>query len=446
MTQSNSAEAPKASFKEKFGWAMFDFANSSYTTVIITVVYCNIFTALVVGDLGGTDPEFRRGNFYWDIGLFISYMLCVVTGPVFGAIMDFSASKKKFLFMSYILTVVATAALFLVSPGSALLGVVLLILSNFGFASGESFVASFLPSLGNKDELGKISGIAWGVGYFGGLLSVIVATLGPLADNTAANFENLRFVGPITAAFFLVAAIPTFLWLKEPGNPQRLPDGESFFSIGFKRLRQTLSEVRDFRDLAIFLISLFFASAGLGIVITYAFRYGAQVIHWSRDTEKLMFIITQFTAFGGAIGFGFLQDKIGAKLTYGITLVLWVSAILAIFLNDVIASVLGIQREQAFLIVGCLAGASLGATQSAGRAVVGILSPESKSGEFFGLWGLSTKLAVAIGVLGTGALQTQLGLRNSILFCAALFIIGLIIAIPVNLKRGEEAANQHEGE
>ncbi|MBL8022391.1 MAG: MFS transporter [Leptospirales bacterium] len=444
MTQSKTADAPKTGFKAKFGWAMFDFANSSYTTVIITVVYCNIFTGMVVGDQGGKDPDLGYGNLLWDTGLFISYMLCVITGPVFGAIMDFGAAKKKFLFMSYILTVVTTAAMFFVSPGVAWLGVVLLILSNFGFASGESFVASFLPSLGNKDELGKISGAAWGVGYLGGLLSVIATmTLGP---RTIANFENLRMVGPITALFFLIAAIPTFLWVKEPGNPKTLAVGESYIGVGFKRLKQTLSEVKDFRDLAIFLVSLFFASAGLNIVITYAFRYGAQVIHWSEGTETIMFIVTQFTALIGALAFGYMQDKVGAKFTYNTTLVLWVTAILAIFLNSQIASVLGISPEKAFLIVGCLAGASLGATQSAGRAVVGILSPESKSGEFFGLWGLSGKLAAGIGVLGLGALQYKLGLQNAILFCAALFIIGLIIAIPVNLKRGEQAANQHEGE
>lgn len=436
----------KGSKKAIFGWAMFDFANSSYTTVVITVVYCNIFTGLVVGDQGGSDPNFRYGNKIWDIGLFISYMLCVITGPVFGAIMDYSAAKKKFLFLSYILTVVATAAFALVSPGMAALGVVLLILSNFGFASGESFVASFLPSLGEKKDLGKISGIAWGIGYLGGLSAVIATTSGPLAARTLDNFETLRWVGPITALFFLVAAIPTFVFVKEPGAAQTLPPGKSYFTVGFARLRQTLSELKEFRDLAVFLVSLFFASAGLNIVIAYAFRYGAQVIKWSSATETIMFVLTQFTALFGALGFGYLQDKIGSKLTYNLTLLLWVTAIIAIFMNDQLATALGMKPEQAFLIVGCLAGAGLGATQSAGRAVVGALSPESKSGEFFGLWGLSGKFAAGIGILGTGLLQDKIGLPLAILFCAGLFLLGLVFSIPVNMDRGMEAAEKHEGQ
>ncbi|HQI18079.1 MAG TPA: MFS transporter, partial [Leptospiraceae bacterium] len=400
----------KASWKEIFGWAMFDFANSSYTTVIITVIWGDLFIRLVVGD----GPDFRRGNLAFGIALFISYIFCVITGPIFGAIMDFSAAKKKFLFMSYMLTVVSTCSLFLVSPGMEVLGVVLLIISNFGFAAGESFVASFLPSLGEKEELGKISGIAWGIGYLGGLVSVIL--VGLLGSVEIENFERLRYVGPMTGIFFMVAAIPTFLWLREPGVAHGLPQGQSYLGVGFARLRQTLSEVKDFRDLGIFFVSLFFASAGLSIVISFAFTYGAQVIHWTDATKTMMFVITQFTALFGALGFGYLQDKIGAKITYMMTLVLWIIAIICIFLTDSIAASLGVKPEQAFLIVGCLAGAGLGATQSAGRALVGVFSPESKAGEFFGLWGLIGKLAAAIGVFGVAALQTQLGLRLAILF------------------------------
>ncbi len=430
----------KASWKEIFGWAMFDFANSSYTTVIITVIWSDLYIRLIVGD----GPDFARGNYWFGLALCISYIFCVITGPVFGAIMDFGAAKKKFLFMSYLVTVISTAALFLVSPGMEVLGAVLLIISNFGFAAGESFVASFLPSLGEKEDLGTISGIAWGIGYLGGLGSVLL--VGILGSVVIENFERLRLVGPITAAFFAFAAIPTFLFVREPGKAQGLPEGKSYIGIGFERLKRTLGELKDFRDLVWFLVSLFFASAGLSIVISYAFTYGAQIIHWSDDTKRNMFVITQFTALFGALGFGFLQDKIGARITYMMTLVLWIVAIVCIFMNDAIAAALGVAPEHAFLIVGCLAGAGLGATQSAGRALVGVFSPESKSGEFFGLWGLIGKLAAAIGVFGVAALQTELGLKRAILFCALLFLAGLLIAIPVNEKRGAAAAEKHEGE
>ena len=438
----------RASRKELFGWAMFDFANSSYTTVIITVVYAVMFPEIIVGQ--DPDGTFGTGNLLWSIALAISYTLVVLTAPIFGAIIDFTASKKKFLFFSYLLTIIATAALFFVKPGYYQLGMILIILSNFGFATGESFVSSFLPELGPPEDLGKISGYAWGLGYFGGLLSTILVTLlGPIQSD---NMSNLYFVGPITAIFFLLAAIPTFLWVKEKAVPKKIPEGENTISIGFKRLLQTFRSLEDYRELMIFLISLFFAMAGLSIVISFAFIYGNQVIQWDDTSRVLMFIITQFTAAGGAFLFGYLQDVIGAKKTYNLTLLLWIIAVLLIwatedvtlFINQILGS--SLENQSFFLMVGCLAGMGLGATQSASRAIVGLFSPESKSAEFFGFWGLSGKLAAIVGLLAIGLMQKVLGLQNAILLCSLFFLLALLVNFFVNYQHGMKAALQHRGE
>jgi len=178
-------EIKRASKKELFGWAMFDFANSSYTTVIITVVFCIIFPKIIVGD----GPEYRLGNLLWSTSLSISYLIVLLTAPLFGAIMDYTGLKKKFLFGSYILTVIATASLYSVGPGDIILGMLLIILSNVGFSYSESFVSSFLPNLGPPEDLGKISGYAWGLGYFGGLISAAVVIFGLSAGvYTMENF------------------------------------------------------------------------------------------------------------------------------------------------------------------------------------------------------------------------------------------------------------------
>ena len=439
---------PRASKKELFGWAMFDFANSSYTTVIITVVYAVMFPEIIVGP--DADGTYGTGNLLWSIALSISYALVVLTAPVFGAIIDFSASKKQFLFASYLLTVVATAALFFVKPGYYQIGMFLIIISNFGFATGESFVSSFLPELGPPEDLGKISGYAWGLGYFGGLLSTILVTMLGAVDIT--NFTNLRFVGPITAVFFLIAAIPTFLWVKERGRAKQLKPGVHLATIGFKRLAETFRALEDFRELIIFLIALFFAMAGLSIVISFAFIYGNQVIRWDDTARTLMFVITQFTAAGGAVLFGFIQDKIGAKKTFNITLLLWIIAILLIwasndlteYLNNLFG--LAMKNQTFFLFVGCLAGIGLGATQSASRAIVGLFSPESKSAEFFGFWGLSGKLAAIIGILSLGIMQTYLGLQNAILLCSLFFLLAFIVNLAVNYRHGISTAERFANE
>lgn len=425
---------------------MFDFANQSYTLLIITVIFPVLFTTVIVGD---SADDFRLGNLLWSVALATSYFLVVLTGPVFGAIMDYSAMKKRFLFYSYLLTVVSTTLLYFVEPGLIVLGVILMIISNFAYSIGENFIAAFLPSLGPPEDFGKISGFGWALGYLGGLVSAgfVIVFLG---DATAENFERIRWVGPFAAAFFLVAAIPTFMWLKEPGVRSKLPEGETFTSIGFQRLGRTLKEIGKFRELAIFLISVFFAMAGIYIVISFAFIYGDQVVKWDEEVRILMFVIVQITAAAGAVFFGYLQDRIGAKLTYNLSLMLWFTGVVGIWavtdITDWINIQFGLEMEAqyVFLYIGVIAGLSLGSSQSASRALVGLFTPENKAAEFFGFWGLSNKLAGVFGIIGLGLLQTEFGLHQSILFCAALFLIAVLISLFVDQEKGEEVADYYE--
>lgn len=439
----NRNSIPRASKKEIFGWSMFDFANQAYTLLIITVIFPVLFTTVIVGD---ADQNYRLGNLLWSVALATSYFLVVLSGPVFGAIMDYSALKKKFLFFSYLLTVFSTALLYFVEPGLVVRGVILIIISNFAYAIGENFIASFLPSLGPPGDLGKISGFGWALGYAGGLFSAGFVILF-LGEPTLQNFETIRWVGPWAAFFFLIAAIPTFVWVKEPGSRKALPPGENYFSVGFKRLGDTIRMVQQFKDLLLFLISVFFAMAGIYIVISFAFIYGDQVVGWDESVRVLMFIIVQITAAAGAFTFGFIQDRTGAKGTYIVTLLLWFFSVLGIWavsdLTDFLNNLLSTQFEvqYVFLFIGIFAGLSLGSSQSASRALVGIFTPEEKSAEFFGFWGLSNKIAGVFGIIGIGLLQTQFGLHRSVLFCAFLFVAAILICFFVNEKRGEKAAD-----
>jgi MFS transporter, UMF1 family len=443
------AEIKRASKRELFGWAMFDFANSSYTTVIITVVFCIIFPKIIVGD----GPEYHLGNLLWSISLSISYLIVLLSAPLFGAIMDYTGLKKKFLFGSYMLTVIATAALYCVGPGDIILGMLLIILSNIGFSYSESFVSSFLPDLGPPEDLGKISGYAWGLGYFGGLISTAIVMFGLGAGiYTTGNFPNLRLVGPVTGLFFLIAAIPTFLWVKERTLPRSLPQGENYLTIGLKRLKNTFLDIRDYKDLMVLLASFFFAYAGLSIMIAFAFIYGDQIVKWSGRTQILMFVITQFTAAAGAFLFGIIQDKWRAKQTFILTLVLWIIAVSLIysviqvtaFVNILMGS--SIKEEHVFLFIGSIAGLGLGSTQSACRAMVGLFSPDTKAGEFFGLWSFTGRLSAIVGLMGLGLLQTFFGLQKAILLCSVFFFMSLIIILFVNEERGKMVAREHSGE
>ncbi len=425
--------------REVFGWAMYDFANSSYTTVIITVAYAVVFPRLIVGD----GPDFARGNFLWSTSLSLANLLVVLTLPFLGALMDTLGHRKRFLAASTILTAIPTALLFFAGPGDAYLAMVLVVLGAYGFALGESFVASFLPDLGPPDSLGRISGLAWGLGYIGGLgcTAIVLFGLGPAVPE---NMDMQRLIGPITAAWFVFASIPTFLLLKDRAEPR--PIEGSVLRHGIGQLMSTMGSLRRYQDLAIFLISYLFAMAGLSIVVSFAFIYGDQVIGWSDGSKALMFILTQLTASAGALGFGWLQGRLGDKPTYGLTLLIWMATVVAIWatptMSELASGALGreVGAEQVFLSVGLLAGLCIGATQSASRTLVALFAPEDKIGEFFGLWGVFGKLAAIVGLLSLGALQAWVGLQTGVLVTGVFFAVALLVLVGVDTERGRAAA------
>jgi len=432
----------RAPAREIFGWAMFDFANQAYTLLIITVVFGDLFTRVIVGD----GPDYRLGNLLWSIALAASYALVVVANPVCGAIMDHGRRRKAFLFASYLLTVVATALLWFVEPGWIVTAMVLVIISNFAYAIGEGFIASFLPGLGPRKDLGWISGLGWSLGYVGGLVSTAFALLF-LGEVSEANYDSVRWVGPFAAAFFLLAALPTFLWLRERGARRALAPGDDPLRAGFRRLRHTFEHVRHFHDMRWLLASIFFKMAGIYIVISFAFIYGAQVIGWDESIRVAMFVTVQITAALGAVAFGLFQERIGARRVYLATLVLWLAAIAAIWQTPAVAELarhwLGVswEAQHVFLVAGLLSGLSLGSSQSAGRALVGALTPRGKAAEFFGFWGTAGKLAAILGILGLGLLQAWLGLSTAIVFCLILFAAAIACAWPIDEARGHHAAD-----
>ncbi len=430
--------APK---REIFGWAMYDFANQAYTLLIITVVFGDLFTRVIVGDA----PDYRLGNLLWSIAIAVSCLAVAAVNPICGAIMDHTATRKRFLFVTYVMTVAGTALLYFVEPGWIWPAMLLIIITHFAFALGEGFIASFLPDLGPRKALGWISGLGWGLGYIGGLVATAFA-LGFLGEVSLANYDQVRWVGPFSAAFVLLGCIPTFIWLRERGKSQPLPAGESVVQLGFRRLGETWHELRRFEDLRRLLVSIFFSMAGIAIIVSFAFIYGAQVIHWDDSVRSLMFVIVQINAAVGAFAFGILQSRIGSRVTYLLSQGLWVFAILAIWLTPELTALahaqLGVtwEAQYVFLFAGCLAGLSLGSAQSAGRALVGLLTPSAKAAEFFGFWGMAAKLAAVFGMLGLGLLQTFFGLADAILFCLVLFAMAMVMVWPVDEQRGIRAA------
>src|SRR5437879_3296935 len=308
--------------REVLAWAMYDFANSGYTTVVITAVFNAYFVAVIAGNA-------PWATFAWTAVLSASYALILLTGPVIGAYADLRAAKKPLLVLTTAGCVIATALLAFTGPGTLALAVVLLVFSNFCFGSGENLIAAFLPELARGESLGRVSGWGWSLGYLGGLL-----TLGLCLGFTWAQAhgqEPQQFVPVtmlITAATFAAASLPTFLVLKERARAVPVAAGENLARAAFARLAQTLRQAARYRDLARFLVCIVFYQAGIQTVIALAAIYAEQALGFTTKDTIALILVVNVTAAVGAFAFGNVQDRLGYARTIALTLLLWIATTL----------------------------------------------------------------------------------------------------------------------
>ena len=407
---------------------MFDFANSSYTTVIVSVAYSIYFVKAVAGE--------ENGAFLWGLGNFVSQGLVLLSAPVVGAIADFSGSKKRLLLLSYLGCVLGTALLGWVGPGDVALGLTLFVVSNVFYSTGENVVAAFLPEIAPKESLGRVSGFGWALGYIGGLGCLVACKPFFAGGFGPENASDLQSSFLVVAGFFLVSGLPTFLLLKERGTATPLPAGDNYAGVGFRRVGETLRDVRRYRQLFRFLIVFLLYNCGVLIVVTFAGIYAEREIGMAPNELVVFFIVVQLSASAGAFACGFLQDAIGSKPTIALTLLIWIGVCLAAYATSSV---------RAFYVVGNLAGLAMGSSMSAGRALVGHLSPVSRSGEFFGFWGLAWKLSAALGPLVFGVMERLSGYREAILMTICFFVAGLVGLFWVDEDEGRQAAAETSG-
>jgi len=414
--------------REVWSWAMFDFANSGYTTVVITAIFNAYFVSVVANNESWA-------TFAWTASLAASYALIILTAPLVGAYADAYAVKKPLLAISTLGCVVFTALLYFVGKGDIGLAVILIIATNYFFGSGENLIAAFLPELAKNQALGKVSGWGWGLGYLGGIFSLgsclVYITWAKTLNHEPDQYVPVTMV--ITAVIFAAASLPTFIYLKERAIPQPHFYGDKVIQESFLRLRSTLANVRQYQDLVRFLICLVFYQAGIQTVIALAAIYAQQVMGFDTQETILVVFLVNFTAALGAFAFGHIQDKLGHLVTIAITLAGWIVMVIIAWLAE---------DRTTFWIAANLAGLCLGASQSAGRALIGLFSPVSRRAEFFGLWGLAVKLSSILGPLTYGSVSwiTDGDHRLAMLITGSYFIIGLLILKQIKVDRGQQAA------
>lgn len=409
--------------RDVWAWAMYDFANSGYTTVVITALFNAYFVAVVAGGASWAALA-------WTLTLSLSYFAVLVTAPVIGAYADMHAAKKRLLALSTAGCVLFTALLYFGQPETIWLTVAFIALSNFFFSTGENLISAFLPELARSRGMGRVSGWGWGLGYLGGLatLALCLAYVSWAEDAGHSANQYVPVSMLITAAVFALASLPTLLWLPERAVPRTGNIREAY-----REVARTLRESARFPDLRRFLVAYFCYQSGVHTVIVLAAVYATQAMGFSTRQTLLLIVIVNIAAAAGALSFGHFQDRVGKVRTLGLTLLGWlVSLVLAWAATG----------PGLFWLAACVLGFCLGSSQAGGRAIVGVLTPPSRRAEFFGFWGLVAKFSAIIGppVYGVIVWLSASDHRTALLVNSVFFVLGLLLLSDVRIGRGRRAA------
>lgn len=421
--------SPQFSKKSAFSWCFYDWANTAFGTVIITFIYGVYFARALVGDE-------TEGSALWSYAISASGVAIAILAPFLGAVADHAGSRKKWIFFFSMICIFATAMLwFSESPDGSkniMLVLVMVAIANLGLELGQVFYNAMLPHVAPPDMKGRLSGWAWGLGYIGGLVSLVVCLFGfvglgdmkPLITLSQEHNEHIRIVGPFIALWFFVFMLPLFLFTKDAGG-----DGipmKGALRDGVKQLVSSFYHVKEYRSLFMFLISSAIYRDGLITLFALGGVYAAG--QFGMDfTEILIFAIgLNVTAGLGAFGFAYLDDAAGSKRTIIISLI-------GLIIVGVV--ILLISNKFVFIGLAMVLGIFMGPVQAASRTMVSRLSPPEIVTQAYGFYAFTGKSISFLGPLCFGLATTafdtqQAGMATIILF----WLVGLVMLLAVKEK------------
>jgi UMF1 family MFS transporter len=429
-------------------WYFYDFGNSAYAAVILLAVYSAYFQNGVVGGTEGTR--------LWGFSLGTAMLVVMVLTPFLGTVADYSASKKRFLFLFSAMTWVFTSLLFFVQKGDIFIGMLFFILAEVGYRGGQVFYNALLNDVViNADEMGRVSGNGWAIGSLGGIVCLlfILPAIVLTKSNPDLNLLVVRGSMAFTALFFALSTLPLFWWVKEKRESRSLPEGETYISLAVKRLLDTIMAVRQFKEFIKFILSFLFYNDGILMALNFASIIGVALFGMNQTQLILFMIVVQVTSALGAWLFGLLSEHMSFKRALLISLVLMIASVVWMIFN---------QTLPGYFVIGGLAGFALTGVQSLSRTMTGLFAPEQKSAEFFSFFAIAGKSSSFIGppLFGMMAfrfsqwlelagmdplLADQAGYRTGLGLIVVFLVIGLVILLFVNEKRARQAAIEPTG-
>lgn len=416
--------------KNVFVWSLYDFANSAFTTLVVTFIYSTYFTkAIAENEIIGTA--------LWSRAVSLTAIVVAIASPIMGAIADKSNLRKQCLVFMTLTCVIGSCMLYSAMPGEVMKALFWFVIANIGFELGGVFYNAYLPEIAPENKIGRVSGYGWSFGYVGGLLCLVVALIGfvnpeiPWLGFSKEAGENIRATNILVAVWFAVFSIPLILFLNVNKKESNQKTNIQLFS-GVKELFNTFSEIKKYRQVVKFLIARMIYNDGLVTIFAFGGIYAAGTFGFSFQEIMIFGIVLNVTAGIGAFAFGFLDDKLGGKTTIQITLICLISAgLIAIFAKT----------KLFFWIAGIFVGIFSGPNQAASRSLMGRFTPKLRENEFYGFFAFSGKMTAFIGPLCLGFLTEIFdSQRAGVSIVVVLFALGLILLRSVNEKDGIASA------
>ena len=427
MENNNHSTYLKYNPKAIFSWCLYDFANSPFTTLIVTFIYSTYFTkAIAENEIIGTA--------LWSKGVTISAILVAILSPIMGAMADRGGYRKSFLLVMTAIAILGSAFLYKFLPGQVMQVLFWFIIANFAFEMGMVFYNAFLPDIAPPNKIGRISGYGWSLGYVGGLIAMFIALIGfiypkvPWFGFSTENGENIRATNLLVSVWFLIFSLPIFIWVKEDKS-QVSKSEKNIIASSLRQLVNTFHEIKRFRQIVRLLLARLFYNDGLITIFAFGGIYAAGTFHFSFTEIMIFGIVLNIAAGAGAFTLGFLDDRIGGKKTIQISLYgLIIAAIIAVFSPNKIF----------FWIAGIIVGIFSGPNQAASRSLMGRFIPPDKENEFFGFFATAFMGPFLLGTLTQFFNSQRVGVSAVLLF----FIVGALFLVIVDEKEGKMLANR----
>ncbi len=454
MTVSAASSAiPVNDKREIFGWAMYDWANSAFSTTVGTV-FLGPYLASITAEAAKAYPDGMARLLGIPIApdSFLPYCVSLSVGlqvlflPILGAIADYSHIRKRMMQIFATIGAIATILFFFVTQPLWWLGGLLFILANLAFGASIVFYNSYLPDIASEDQRDRVSSYGWAMGYLGGGLLLVLNLIFYLMRERLGVPTGLAIRINLASAGVWWLVFSNFTWARlRSRHPRRtLPPGETYFSIGFKQLGKTLRELKHFPETLKFLLAYFLYNDGIQTVISVSATFAAAPLargglEVDQSTLTMVILMIQFVAFFGALFWGRLAEWVGAKRSIIISLVIWAAVVIYGY-----GGLKGESRILEFWILGAAIALVMGGSQAISRSLFAQMIPEGKEAEFYAFYEVSERGTSWTGPLLFGLVNQLSGsLRPAILSLIFFFVMGLILLPFVNEKKAIEDARRY---